>query len=87
LPSRFVRAAATAKERVRAATLSPDAAFWVSSWAQPKVILNGPEEEAFYQNLKEVLFARNEYDKCLNPSALDDDARLADTAPKCLRLH
>jgi len=66
---------ATVTERVGAASTSPDAAFWVSYWAQPRVILNGPEEEAFYQNLKEVTFARNEYDKCLNPNALDDDAR------------
>jgi outer membrane protein OmpA-like peptidoglycan-associated protein len=66
---------ATVTERVGAASAFPDAAFWVSYWAQPKVILNGPEEEAFYQNLKEVLFARNEYDKCLNPNALDEDAR------------
>jgi outer membrane protein OmpA-like peptidoglycan-associated protein len=54
---------------------SSDDSFWVSHWAQPEVTLNGPEEEAFYQNLKDILFARNAYDKCLNPSALDDDAR------------
>jgi outer membrane protein OmpA-like peptidoglycan-associated protein len=57
----------------RVSTASP--AFWVSFWGQPRVILDGHEEEAFYQNLKEVIFARNEYDRCLNPNALDDDAR------------
>jgi len=62
---------ATVAPRVSAA--SP--AFWVSFWGQPRVILNGPEEAAFYQNIKEVVFARNEYDRCLNPNALDDNAR------------
>jgi outer membrane protein OmpA-like peptidoglycan-associated protein len=57
----------------RVSTASP--VFWVSFWGQPRVILNGPEEQAFYQNLKEVVFARNEHDRCLNPSALDDNAR------------
>lgn len=57
----------------RVSTASP--AFWVSFWGQPRVILNGPEEAAFYQNLKEVVFTRNEYDRCLNPNALDDNAR------------
>jgi hypothetical protein len=57
----------------RVSTASP--AFWVSFWGQPRVILNGPEERDFYQELKEVMFARNEYGRCLNPSALDDDAR------------
>src|SRR5258705_11668459 len=66
---------ATVTEQVAAASASPDAAFWVSYWAQPKVILNGPEEEGFYQNLKEVVFARNEYDKCFKPNALEDYAR------------
>lgn len=57
------------------ATNSSDDAFWVSYWGQPKVVLYGPEEAAFYQNLKEVIFARNEYDRCLNPNALVEDAR------------
>jgi outer membrane protein OmpA-like peptidoglycan-associated protein len=63
-----------ATPRVGAASASSDDAFWVSFWGQPRVILYGPEEQAFYQNLKEVMFARNEYDRCLNPNALDADA-------------
>ena len=51
-----------------------DDAFWVSYWARPKMILNAPEEEAFYRGLKELVFARNVYDRCENPSVLDDDA-------------
>jgi outer membrane protein OmpA-like peptidoglycan-associated protein len=57
------------------ANASFDDAFWVSYWARPKTILNPPEEEAFYSGLKEVMFARNVYDRCENPSVLDEDAR------------
>ena len=60
---------------VRTASASFDDAFWVSYWGQPKIILNGSEEEAFYRGLKEVVFARNVCDQCENPSVLDDDAR------------
>jgi hypothetical protein len=60
---------------VRTASASFDEAFWVRYWGQPKIILSGPEEEAFYRGLKEVVFARNVYDQCENPSVLDDDAR------------
>ena len=72
----------TVTARVGTASASSDAAFWVSYWGRPKTILNGPEEEAFYHNLKEVFFARNEYDRCLNPNALDDDARWFKEHPK-----
>jgi outer membrane protein OmpA-like peptidoglycan-associated protein len=59
----------------------PDDAFWVSHWAQAKIILNGPDEEAFYQNLKVVMFRRNQSDRCINPEALDDDARWLKSHP------
>jgi outer membrane protein OmpA-like peptidoglycan-associated protein len=52
-----------------------DVAFWVAHWAQPAVILFGPEEEAFYKNMKNVMFSRNIYDDPVNPSALDDDVQ------------
>jgi len=52
---------------------SPDSAFWVSHWAQPPVLLFGSEEEAFYKNMKEVMFLRNDYNSPTNPSALDDN--------------
>jgi hypothetical protein len=64
-----------------AANPVPDDAFWVSHWAQAKIILHGPDEEAFYQNLKVVMFVRNEYDRCINPDALDDDARWLKSHP------
>ncbi len=66
---------ATSTARVGSARPPSDDAFWVSFWGRPRTVLNGPEEEAFYQSLKGVLFARNVYDQCVNPSALDEDAR------------
>ena len=54
---------------------SQDVAFWVDYWARPKVILFGPEEEAFYQNVKEVLFPWNDHDEPANPGVLDDNIR------------
>jgi len=56
------------------ASASLDGSFWVSYWSQPKPISHGAEEEAFYQNLKDVMFARNEYTRALNPGALEADA-------------
>jgi hypothetical protein len=35
----------------------------------------GPEEDAFYKNMKDVMFLRNDYDAPINPSALDDDVQ------------
>jgi len=60
---------------VGVASAVPDDSFWVGYWSHPKPILHGAEEEAFYQNLKDVMFARNEYNRSVNPSVLDDDAR------------
>jgi hypothetical protein len=63
-----------AATQVGLASAAPDQAFWVDYWARPKIILYGPDEEAFYQSLKEVVFARNEWDRCENPGVLDDNA-------------
>ena len=49
--------------------------FWVAYWTGPRVILFGPEEEAFYKNMKNVMFLRNDYDAPINPSALDDNVQ------------
>src|ERR1700739_1091909 len=37
-------------------------AGWVACWAKPRVILFGPEEQAFYQNMHEVTFAHDRFD-------------------------
>jgi outer membrane protein OmpA-like peptidoglycan-associated protein len=52
-----------------------DVAFWVSYWAQPKVVMFGPEEEAFNQNVHEVLFPYNDHDEPSNPNVLDQNAQ------------
>ena len=73
IPFALLFAATTAQLSV--ADSFTDDAFWVAYWSQPKTNLYGSDEATFNQSLKEVLFARNEYDRCLNPDALDDDAR------------
>jgi outer membrane protein OmpA-like peptidoglycan-associated protein len=48
-------------------------AFWVDYWARPRVILFGPEEENFYQHIKDVMFPRDGDDNPINPDALDNN--------------
>jgi outer membrane protein OmpA-like peptidoglycan-associated protein len=50
-----------------------DVAFWVNHWSQPPTIVFGSDEEAFYQNIKVVLFPYNDHDEPANPSALENN--------------
>ena len=52
-----------------------DVAFWVAYWARPRVVLFGPEEEAFNNNVHEIMFPWNDHDEPSNLSTLDDNAR------------
>ena len=52
-----------------------DVAFWVAYWGKPRVVLFGPAEEAFNQNVHEILFPWNEHDRPLNPNTLDDNVQ------------
>ena len=45
-----------------------DVAFWVAYWDQPRVALFGPDQEAFNQNVHEILFPWNDHDDPSNPS-------------------
>ncbi len=54
---------------------SQDAAFWESYWSQPKPNLHGPEEQAFNQNMQDILFAHDISDELLNPGSLDSNAQ------------
>jgi hypothetical protein len=54
---------------------SPDVAFWVAYWAQPRIALFGPEQDAFNKNVQEILFPWNDHEEPSNPSALDDNVR------------
>jgi outer membrane protein OmpA-like peptidoglycan-associated protein len=50
-----------------------DVAFWVAYWGNPRVVLFGSEQEAFNQNVHEIMFPLNVYDQPLNPNTLDED--------------
>jgi outer membrane protein OmpA-like peptidoglycan-associated protein len=50
-----------------------DVAFWVAYWGNPRVVLFGSEQEAFNQNVHEIMFPLNVYDQPMNPNTLDED--------------
>jgi outer membrane protein OmpA-like peptidoglycan-associated protein len=52
-----------------------DVAFWVAHWGKPRVVLFGPEEEAFNQHVHEILFPWNDHDGPSNPNTLDDNVQ------------
>jgi outer membrane protein OmpA-like peptidoglycan-associated protein len=61
-------------------TATPEASaeevtYWVAYWAKPRVVLFGPEEEAFNSNMHEVAFPNNNYDQPSDPSILDANAQ------------
>jgi outer membrane protein OmpA-like peptidoglycan-associated protein len=54
---------------------SPDPADWVAYWSKPRVILFGPEEQAFYENVHEITFAHNRFDHALDEKTLNADVQ------------
>jgi outer membrane protein OmpA-like peptidoglycan-associated protein len=52
-----------------------DVAFWVDYWAKPRVVIFGPEQEAFNQNVHEILFPWNDHDGPSNPNVLDENVQ------------
>ena len=52
-----------------------DVAFWVAYWGKPRVVVFGPEEEAFNQNAQEIMFPWNSYDSPLNANILDENVQ------------
>jgi len=54
---------------------SVDPAVWVAYWAKPKVILFGPEEQAFYDNMREITFAHDRFDHALDEATLNADVQ------------
>jgi outer membrane protein OmpA-like peptidoglycan-associated protein len=54
---------------------SYDDAFWVDFWAKPRVNLNGPDEQAFYQNVQEVAFANNRFNHALDENTLNSNVQ------------
>ena len=47
---------------------SADVAYWIDYWGKPRVVLYGPEEEAFNQNVHEIMFPWNDHDGPSNPN-------------------
>ena len=54
---------------------SVDPAFWVTYWSNPRVVLFGPEEQAFNDNMHEVTFAHDRFDHALDEKTLDADVQ------------
>ena len=54
---------------------SADPADWVAYWSKPRVILFGPEEQAFYENMREITFAHDRFDHALDEKALNADVQ------------
>jgi outer membrane protein OmpA-like peptidoglycan-associated protein len=54
---------------------STDNAFWVDYWSKPRVVLYGPEEQAFDQNVHEVRFAHDRFDHALDEDTLNADVQ------------
>jgi hypothetical protein len=46
-------------------------AFWIAYWGGPRVVLYGPEEQAFNQNIHQVTFAHDRFDHALNRDTLN----------------
>ncbi len=54
---------------------SADVAFWIAYWAKPRVVLFGPQEEAFNKDVHEIVFPWNVYDNPMNPNILDENVQ------------
>jgi OmpA family len=52
-----------------------DVAYWVAYWAKPKVVIFGPEEEAFNNNVHDIMFPWDDHSGPLNPNVLDDNVQ------------
>ena len=48
-----------------------DEAYWVAYWAKPRVVLFGPEEQAFIENMHEVTFAHDRFDHALDENTAE----------------
>jgi outer membrane protein OmpA-like peptidoglycan-associated protein len=68
----FTGPAAFAQQQVSVG--SKDDAFWIAYWESPRLFF-GSEEEAFYKNMKEVMFPWNNHDEPSNPGVLDENVQ------------
>lgn len=54
---------------------SADDAFWVAYWAKPRVVLYGPEEQGFNENVREIKFSHDRFDHALDEDTLNADVQ------------
>ena len=54
---------------------SADHAYWVDYWGKPRVVLYGPEEEDFNQNVHKITFAHDGFDHALDQDTLNADVQ------------
>jgi len=52
-----------------------DEAYWVDYWSKPRVVLWGPEEQAFNDNMHEITFAHDRFDHALDEATLNADVQ------------
>jgi outer membrane protein OmpA-like peptidoglycan-associated protein len=50
---------------------STNDAYWVDFWGKPRVVLFGPKEQAFNDNVHEVAFAHDRFDHALDETTLN----------------
>jgi outer membrane protein OmpA-like peptidoglycan-associated protein len=48
-----------------------DNPFWADYWGKPRVVLFGPQEQAFNDNVHEVAFAHDRFDHALDQDTLN----------------
>jgi outer membrane protein OmpA-like peptidoglycan-associated protein len=54
---------------------SSSVAFWVAYWAKPRVVLFGPPEAAFNENVHKITFAHDAFDHALDQDTLNADVQ------------
>ena len=72
---RLVLIAVTTLLMTSVAGASADDAYWVDYWGKPRVVLYGPEEEAFNQNVHKITFAHDGFDHALDQDTLNADVQ------------
>jgi outer membrane protein OmpA-like peptidoglycan-associated protein len=61
--------------------IPPNAAYWVDYWSKPRVVLFGPEEQAFNENMHEITFAHDRFDHALDEATLNADVQFLKDHP------
>ncbi len=67
------KANATTSTEVAFLEAPSDVAFWVDYWGKPRVALFGPEQQAFNENVHEIMFAWDDHDDASNPDVLESN--------------